>query len=264
VSDAVRQAQEDYIVLINIMVQFKPSHIYQQTRMNPSRIALIHATALAMKPVQDAFQDLWPHAQCHNILDDKLAADLQTAGELNAPMHQRILDLAQFAQKQGAQGILYTCSSFGPAIEAAQQCLPLPILKPNQAMFDEAFDRCATAVGKLQVGLITTFEPATAPMMQELEQGIAERQLRISSISTCAVGAMTKLNLGDTQAHDQMILNAALAMPPCDVYLLGQFSMARAQSLLAQALGKPVLSSPASAVRSLQKALHMRANESKL
>jgi hypothetical protein len=44
-------------------------------------------------------------------------------------------------------------------------------------------------------------------------------------------------------------------MPSCDVYVLGQFSMARSQALVEKALQKPVLTSPASAVRRLQSAL---------
>jgi hypothetical protein len=53
------------------------------------------------------------------------------------------------------------------------------------------------------------------------------------------------------------LLEAATAMPSCDVYVLGQFSMARSQALVQKALQKPVLTSPASAVRRLQSALAM-------
>ena len=50
------------------------------------RIALIHATPVAVAPVGDAFQRLWPEAVAYNLLEDSLAADLESAGELDAPM----------------------------------------------------------------------------------------------------------------------------------------------------------------------------------
>ena len=34
----------------------------------PARIALVHASALAMAPVQQAFAHHWPEAQCMNLL----------------------------------------------------------------------------------------------------------------------------------------------------------------------------------------------------
>jgi hypothetical protein len=38
-----------------------------------TRVALIHALAVAIEPVQEAFRQLWPDAECANILDDSLS-----------------------------------------------------------------------------------------------------------------------------------------------------------------------------------------------
>jgi hypothetical protein len=70
---------------------------------------------------------------------------------------------------------------------------------------------------------------------------------------TLAEGAMKALAAGDTQLHDELIVKAAERLADCDVLMLGQFSMARAQAQVARALSKPVLSSPDSAVRALRR-----------
>lgn len=223
--------------------------------MIDSRISLIHATQLAVSPVAAAFERLWPQAQRMNLLDDRLATDLASAGSLNDAMVTRLLNLAQYAKTYGAHGILFTCSAFGPAIDEVKRTIGLPALKPNEAMFDEALDICAQLGGARRIGLLTTFAPAVKAMHDELQTAIAQRNLLVQIDGACALGAMEALNAGDAASHDRLILEGARTLAICDVLLLGQFSMARAQSGVAEAIGKPVLTSPESAVRRLKVAL---------
>src|SRR3954463_12152304 len=46
------------------------------------RFGLIHATPLAVQPVQDAFAHHWPQARRMNLLDDSLSVDRAAAGQL--------------------------------------------------------------------------------------------------------------------------------------------------------------------------------------
>jgi len=207
-----------------------------------------------MQPVSEVFTALWPEARCRNLLDDSLSSDLQAQG-LTTTMIDRMVGLAGYVTAHGAQAILFTCSAFGPAIDAAKKALPIPILKPNEAMFDEALDLCEALGKPCRIGLLTTFGPASVSMLAELQEAIAHRDLPVVVESACALGALEKLNAAEASAHDQLVLQTAKTMPVCDVYLLGQFSMARTQTLLDNALQKPVLTSPASAVRRLQLAL---------
>jgi Asp/Glu/Hydantoin racemase len=224
-----------------------------------SKISLIHATSLAMEPVAQAFQRLWPQARRMNVLDDSLSKDLAAAGSLTPAMRARILGLARYAQACGSQGILFTCSAFGPAIDEAASTLGLPILKPNEAMFQEAFALCAEPGRKSRIGLLTTFAPATASMRTELLEAAQRQGLSIQIEAACACGAMDALRGGDVATHDRLVLDQAIRLAACDLVMLGQFSIARVQAAVAEAIGKPVLSSPDSAVRLLRQTLQTRA-----
>ena len=94
------------------------------------RISLIHATPVAVDPVVAAFRANWPEAEVYNLLEDSLAPDLDSAGELDDAMTARFLRLGRYAADCGADGILFTCSAFGASIEAVAQALkPMPVLK---------------------------------------------------------------------------------------------------------------------------------------
>src|SRR5437763_16674149 len=103
--------------------------------MSTPRIALIHATPLAVDPICAAFERLWPQARRMNLLDDSLSVDRAEAGRLTEALVQRFLDLASCAQRTGCGGIRFTCSAFGPAIEAAARATGLPVRKTNEATF---------------------------------------------------------------------------------------------------------------------------------
>jgi Asp/Glu/hydantoin racemase len=220
------------------------------------RIALIHATPLAVQPVAAAFASLWPQAQCMNLLDDMLSFDLAKAGALNEVMTQRMVDLAHYAKTYGTQGILFTCSAFGPAIERARQEVGIPTLKPNEAMFDAALAHCAKLGRESRIGLLTTFAPAATAMAEELKVAVQQSGLEIHIEGSCAPEAMSALNSGDTAKHDVLIVESARKLTSCDVFLLGQFSMARAKALVEATTSIPTLTSPESAVKRLMAELN--------
>ena len=45
-----------------------------------ARIALIHAVSVAIAPVEAAFRELWPEAECVDILDTSLRLDRERDG----------------------------------------------------------------------------------------------------------------------------------------------------------------------------------------
>lgn len=220
--------------------------------MHTPRIALIHATPLAIAPVEDAFRRLWPQARVTSLLDDSLPGDLKAAGALTDAITQRFIDLAAYVVRQGADGILFTCSAFGPALEAAAATVRVPTLKPNEAMFEQALAACGDDGTP---GLVTTFAPSSVSMREEYEAMARDAGASTRLLDACADGAMALLQSGDQATHDRLVVDAARRLGDARLLMLGQFSMAHAAGLVAQATGKPVLTSPDSAVRKLQQRL---------
>jgi hypothetical protein len=207
------------------------------------RIALIHALRHSPPPIEAAFKRAWPEAVLMNLLDDSLSADLARDGALTPTMTERFRTLGRYAMGTGADAILFTCSAFGPCIEAvARDQAPRPVLKPNEAMIEEA----VTAGRK--IGLLATFGPALVSMPPEFPPGV-EVKTRL------AEGALAAMDAGDLAGHDRLAAEAAKELADCDVIALAQFSLARAAPLVAEATGKRVLTTPDSAVRKLRRLL---------
>lgn len=217
--------------------------------MNTPRIALIHATPVAMQPIQDEFARAWPQALTTNLLDDSLSRDLAAAGNLTPTLVQRFVDLTRYVRDCGADAVMFTCSAFGPAIEAARQAVSIPVLKPNEAMVEEAL----AASGN--IALLATFASAAPPMRAEIEAMAAQKQVALSLRVDTVAGALAALQAGNAGEHDRLIAESARGCVGCDVILLGQFSMASAAHRVAEATGKPVLTSPGSAVALLKRLL---------
>ncbi len=225
--------------------------------MSAPRIALIHATPLAIEPVNSSFKKLWPEASLQNILDDSLSKDHAAVGRLTANMVERFIDLAQYAKRAGCHGILFTCSAFGEAIEAAAAAVGIPTLKPNEAMFEDALRVALEAnqdeAGVLNIGLVATFAASIVSMSEEfnaLTVGL-ERQVQLHTLFV--PHAMDALAQGHADEHHRLIADGIQTMPACDVILLAQFSMAAAQPMAQTQTTAPILTSPECAVLALQK-----------
>jgi len=214
--------------------------------MTMPRIALIHAVAVAMAPVHDAFRRLWPEAVCDDILDTSLSRDRERDGELTPSMIGRFRLLAGYVEDNGADGILFTCSAFGEAIERAAAETRIPVLKPNEAMFEAAI---ATG-GRL--GMLATFAPSMAGMEAEFRD-IAEAAGSTAILTShCVAGAMAALQAGDGATHDRLLAEAAPRFADCEAVLLAHFSTSRAEAAVRQAVSCPVLTAPGAAVEKLR------------
>jgi len=211
------------------------------------RIALIHALSHSIAPINDAIVRAWPQARCMNLLDDSLSADLAAAPHgLDDAMTQRFFALADYAVSTGVHGILFTCSAFGPCIDAVKRRhAGLPVLKPNEAMIDDAVALAAAQSATL--GLVASFAPTLQSMPSEFPA-------HVSLEVALAEGALEALNRGDTARHDALVAEAAARLVDggCRVIALAQFSLARARGAVESRCRVPVLTTPDSAVRALR------------
>lgn len=213
------------------------------------RIALIHATPVAVDPIAEAFRRDWPGCETVNLLDDSLSQDRARTADLTEAMSRRILGLGQYVHAAGAEAILYTCSAFGPAIEHTARTLPIPVLKPNEAMFEEALEKGT------RIGMIATFRASVASMEAEFAEEARQRSPGATIRTVLVEEAMARLRAGDVEGHNRLLADAAAELGDCDALVLAQFSTSRAAPAVRAVTGQPVLTSPDAAVAKLKRVL---------
>lgn len=217
--------------------------------MLPPRIALIHALAHSVEPGNGAFARHWPTCVRMNLLDDSLSSDLASGrGRIDEAMTRRFIELSTYAINTGVQGILFTCSAFGPCIEAVARHWPdIPILKPNEAMIAEAAER-----GN-RIGLIASFANTLISMAEEFPP-------HVDLVPVFADGAMQALDEGHLETHDAIVAQAAAeaAKKGCDVIALAQFSLARAAPSVEASTRLPVLTTINSSIALLRARIEAR------
>jgi Asp/Glu/hydantoin racemase len=210
------------------------------------RVALIHALAHSVGPVNAEFERAWPDCVRMNLLDDSLSSDLaRSPGGLDERMKVRFVTLAGYAIGTGADAILFTCSAFGPCIDEVKRRWPgVPILKPNEAMIDDA-----VRAGR-RIGLVASFEPTLVTMPSEFPS-------HVDVLPMFANGALDALDRGDAALHDRLVAQAArrVVEQGADVVAIAQFSMARAAGEVERAVRVSVLTTVQSAVRALRSRL---------
>lgn len=230
-----------------------PRGVARDAEFGEVRIALIHALAHSIAPINAEFASAWPDAKRMNLLDDSLSADLAASPSgLDERMTGRFLALADYAIGTGASAILFTCSAFGPCIDAVASRWPdRPVLKPNEAMIDDAVALARRGVRR--IALVATFAPTLASMPAEFPNDV-------EIVPVMVEGAMAALDRGDVDAHDRLAAEAvarAVTMQ-ADVIALSQFSLARAAGAIARVASAPVLTTPGAAVRALRARLGAR------
>lgn len=215
-----------------------------------ARVVRIHALLESIGPACAAFTHHWPETECIDLVDTSLSSDRHNPERATA-IARRVQALAEYALSDlNASAILFTCSAFGHEIETVRRRCSEPVYGPNEAAFDIAVQSAS------RICLLTTFEPSRDRLAEELKTA-AERMGRCPDITAwCEPRALAALQAGDELGHDRMLAEAAEAAGPHDLYLLGQYSMARAAPAVASApgTGGRVLTTPGAAVVRLRAA----------
>ncbi len=217
------------------------------------RIVLLHATPVAMQPIQSAFAEHWPEAETVNLLDDGLSLDRAREADLSEALIRRFVEFGVYGAKMGAAGIMITCSAFGPAIDRLIGTVSIPVLKPNEAMF-----RAALEQGE-RIGMLATFAPSVGTMTDEFDAFVAEtgRPARLTTV--LVADAIDLMKRGDAESHNRLVAARAPELAGYDAIMLAHFSTSRAAAAVRQVVSVPVLTAPDAAVARMRSLVEARA-----
>ena len=185
-----------------------------------------------------------PDVEVFNIVDDSLVKGIRDAGSLTATIARRVAGYLESAELAGADYIMVTCSSIGPAVEAGAKLMGVPVLRVDQPMADQA-----VATGK-RIGVIATLATTLEPTADLISRRAEKVGKKIELSSKLVEGAFEALMAGDGATHDAKVAAALKELSQqVDVIVLAQASMARVVDSLAPAdKCVPILASPGIAV----------------
>jgi Asp/Glu/hydantoin racemase len=207
---------------------------------NRPTIAFVH-TVLSLPPTFSALaEELVPGSQVFHIADESLLGVTRRTGTLSPTTKRRVLGHILSAQDAGADAVVVTCSSIGPAVDEARGFVSVPVIRIDEAMADEAV-RIGSRVGVLAT-LRTTLDPTAALV----ERRAREAGKQVEIVSRLADGAFEALSAGDADRHDDLVRDALGELSQAvDVVVLAQASMARvAETLADDERPVPILASP--------------------
>lgn len=212
--------------------------------MKKKTLGLIHTSATLVPVFAQLCKAKLPQVDTFNIVDDSLVRAIGARGGLKADIARRVAGYIASAEQGGADHILVTCSSIGPAVEAAAPFTAVPVLRVDQPMADQAI-RTGRRIGVIAT-LRTTLEP-TADLVSR-RASLAGRPIDL--VSRLCEGAFEALMGGDPDRHDALVAAALRELSgQVDVILLAQASMARVVDSLAQSeRSVPILASPGIAI----------------
>ncbi|AEV99887.1 Asp/Glu/hydantoin racemase [Niastella koreensis] len=213
--------------------------------MQQKTLGLIHTSATLVPMFQELVSKYLPQVKVFNIVDDSLIKNTIACGELTPTTSRRVVNYVGSAELAGADFILVTCSSIGPAVEAAAALTNVPVLRVDQPMADQA-----VRTGK-RIGVIATLSTTLAPTSDLVKRRAAVAGKEIELQAVLCEGAFDALMSGNGAKHDEMVGKALRELSTkVDVIVLAQASMARVADALAPEDKKvPILASPGIAVQ---------------
>jgi Asp/Glu/hydantoin racemase len=203
-------------------------------------IGFVH-TVLGLPPIfSDLAAELVPDADIFHIVDETLLGVTRKTGALTPTTRRRVLGYVESAADAGADLVVVTCSSIGPAVDASHAFVDVPVLRIDEPMADEAV-RLGTRIGVVAT-LTTTLQP-TADLVARRGRDAGKE---VDVVARVCDGAFEALSAGDRERHDELV-RAALRelIADVDVVVLAQASMARVvETLPDEERTVPILASP--------------------
>src|SRR5688572_1356885 len=147
----------------------------EEQRMQRKRLGLLHTSATLVPMFQQLCAAKLPGVDTFNIADDSLIKDCIARGRLTPLTARRVLKHLESAEQAGADVILVTCSSIGPAVDAAGMMIGVPVVRVDQPMADRAVST-GGRVGVIAT-LPTTLEPTADLIRRRAREATREVEL---------------------------------------------------------------------------------------
>ena len=203
-------------------------------------IGFVHTVLSLRETFAELADELVPGEETFHIADESLLGVTRREGSLSATTRRRVLGYVESAADAGADVVVVTCSSIGPAVDDAAHFVDVPVLRIDEAMADEA-----VRIGS-RIGVVATLRSTLEPTAALVERRAGEAGKQVEVVSRVADGAFDALGAGDRERHDELVRAALREVSrDVDVVVLAQASMAR----VADTLGDddrpvPILASP--------------------
>jgi len=210
-------------------------------------LALVHTSATLVPVFQQLTKAKLASVETFNIVDDSLVRQIGAKGGITPDISARVAAYIGSAASGGADHILVTCSSIGPAVEAAAPTVRVPVLRVDQPMADRA-----VRTGR-RIGVIATLPTTLTPTADLVRRRAAAAGREMELTSRLCDGAFDALMAGDAQKHDTIVAAALRELSrSVDVIVLAQASMARVVDTLTESEKRvPILASPPLAIEYL-------------
>ncbi len=211
------------------------------------RVAFVHTVASLPPVFKSLAEELMPGLDIFHIVDESLLQNTIRDGALSKTTIRRLVTYLSLAQEGGADVIMVTCSSVGPAVDIGRSMIDKPVLRVDEAMAEKAL-----ANGK-RIGVAATLSTTLGPTAALIERKASESGNKVIIIPKLCAGAFEALLAGDTARHDTLIREGLQELiPTVDVVVLAQASMARIVETLPDSdRVLPIYSSPRLAVEHL-------------
>ncbi|TVX83795.1 hypothetical protein FQP34_00685 [Peribacillus simplex] len=178
------------------------------------KIALIHATTTALKPIEMAFQTVAPKIELLHFMDTSLLALMEKSGKLTPEIIRRFSALVNIAYDSDVSCIQLTCSAFNGITAILQPLYPVKLFR-SEAMLDEALRYNS-------IGLVSTVK----------ETPIALQNYLLNKNPDCMIeslvdpGIIHLLSQGKRKEHDDRVKKMVEQLDgKTEVILLSQYSM---------------------------------------
>lgn len=202
-------------------------------------LGFIHTAWMMVEVIKKELDASGLRVSAFHIWDETLLMDFMKKGGLSPWIIRRFSQHAISAEEAGADIITVTCSSTSPAVDVVKKFVSCPVLK-----IDEPMAEAAVKKGR-RIGIVATVATTLGPTSSLLKQKASETGKEISISTALCPEAFQAILRGDTERHDQMVMEKATELArEVDLILLAQGSMARLAFPLSQRVSIPVLSSP--------------------